>query len=61
MKNYTGKFCEDHELVWNNSNFEVLGIILPKELDKIVEINYRDKLEDIKILFWNWSKRNIRH
>lgn len=58
-KNCTDKFCENYNLVWNNSSFKVLGIIFPKELDKIVEINYHEKIEEIKRLFQNWSKRNI--
>ena len=58
-KNCTEKFCDDYDLIWNNTNFKVLGITFPKELDKIVEINYREKIEDIKRLLLNWSKRNI--
>ena len=58
-KNCTEKFCEDYDLIWNNSNFKLLGIISLKELDQIVEINYREKIEDIKDFFVNWTKRNI--
>ena len=50
-KNCMEKFCEDYDLIWNDSKFKVLGIIFPKELDKIVEINYREKIVDINRLF----------
>ena len=46
-KNCTEKFSEDYDLIWNNSNFKLLVIISLKELDQIVEINYREKIEDI--------------
>ena len=35
-KNCTEKLCDDYDLIWNKSNFKVLGITFPKELDKLL-------------------------
>lgn len=58
-KDSTDKLCKEYKLSWDNSCFKVLGIKFPKKLDEIVEINYRDKIEEIKKLLLNWSKRNL--
>ena len=41
-------FCEEHVLCWDNSEFTVLGVNFPKHLDKITEINYSSKIEEMK-------------
>ena len=45
------RFCEDYKLFWESEEFTVLGIKFPKNLDDIVEVNYRKKIEAIKNLF----------
>lgn len=56
-KNSNRKFCEDYKLCWENKEFIVLGVKFPKKLDDIVELNYRIKIEEMKKVFMNWSKR----
>ena len=49
--------CQGYNLHWVSDEFTILGIIFPKDLKDIVEINYRSKLEEIKRLLVTWSKR----
>lgn len=51
------KLCESYNLCWVFDEFTVLGIIFPKDLVDIVNRNYLPKLEEIKRLLSNWSKR----
>lgn len=51
------KFCEDYGLHWGNGEFTVLGVKFTKTLKDIVEVNYDEKLREVKRLFSNWSKR----
>ena len=39
------------------NEFCVLGITFPKDLKDIVKLNYKSKIEEMKKLFLNWSKR----
>lgn len=56
-KNSNVKFCEEYNLCWESNEFVVLGVKFPKNLDDIVEVNYINKLEEMKKIFLNWSKR----
>ena len=56
-KNSEQVFCEDLNLCWDNSEFTVLGVKFTKNLREITEINYLPKIEEMKKLFLNWSKR----
>ena len=51
------RLCQGYNLHWVSDEFTILGIIFPKDLKDIVEINYRSKLEEIKRLLVTWSKR----
>ena len=56
-KNSEVKFCEELNLCWENSEFTVLGVKFPKDLKAITELNYSSKIEEMKKIFLNWSKR----
>ena len=58
-KNCTEKFCDDYDLIWNNTNFKVLGITFQKNLIKLLKLIIVKKLKTLKRLRLNWSKRNI--
>ena len=58
-KNSEVKFCEEFNLCWDNSEFTVLGVKFPKDLKTITELNYSSKIEEMKRLFSNWSKRTL--
>lgn len=59
MKHSNVNLCLDLGLHWENSNFKLLGVIFPKNLNKITEINYTPKIEEIKTLLSQWSRRII--
>ncbi|MCU7801037.1 MAG: reverse transcriptase family protein, partial [gamma proteobacterium symbiont of Lucinoma myriamae] len=56
-KNSNDKFCEEYNLCWERNEFTVLGVTFPKNLQDIVEVNYLTKIEEMKKIFLNWSKR----
>ena len=39
--------------------FKALGIKFTKNLDEISDINYQDKIKEMKVLLTHWSKRNL--
>ena len=51
------KMCQEYNLHWEKDEFCVLGITFPKDLKDILELNYKSKIEEMKKLFLNWSKR----
>ena len=63
------RFCEGYKLFWESEEFTVLGITFPNNLDDIVEVNYRKKIEEIKIFFFfklvktyfNTCRKNYRY
>ena len=58
-KGYDKKLCCNQNMYWTKSNedFTVLGIKFNLNLRDMVDINYNDKLRDIKALLIQWSKR----
>ena len=55
--NSHARFCEHDQLQWENTEFTDLGVKFTNSLKDMVDLNYRDKLNDIRKLFLNWSKR----
>ena len=51
------KFCEHVNLQWEMNEFTVLGVKFTYNLKDMVDLNYAEKLNEIKKLFLNWSKR----
>ena len=56
-KNSHIRFCKNYKLQWENNEFTVLGVKFTNNLKDMVELDYREKLIDIRKLFLNWSKR----
>ena len=56
-KNSHIRFCENNKLQWENNEFTVLGVKFTNNLKDMVDLNYREKLTDIRKLFLNWSNR----
>jgi hypothetical protein len=46
-------------LSWGKTSFKLLGINFDVDLDKIVNINYNERILQIKKLIKIWSKRNL--
>ena len=51
------RYIPQLKLQWNPEKFTVLGIKFSTDLRKINELNYKNKLEEIKRLINQWSKR----
>jgi hypothetical protein len=57
MKGSNIEFQIGENLTWEKETFTVLGIKYSLNLKDIISINYNDKIEDIKSLLQQWSKR----
>ena len=51
------RFCEEVNLHWEMNEFTVLGVKFTYNLKDMVDLNYSDKLNEIRKMFLNWSKR----
>lgn len=51
--------CPDRELSWGGTSFKLLGINFDVDLNRIVKINYDEKLIQIKNIMKQWSRRNL--
>ena len=58
-KNSPQKYMEHLGLEWNPPKFKVLGIWFTNDLQNCANINYNEKLADIKHLFKIWIKRQL--
>ena len=52
-------FLPHLKLKWNPTRFSVLGIIYSTDLEKIMDLNYNSKIEQIQILLKNWQGRSL--
>ena len=57
MKGSHLEFLKEKNLCWEKDKFSVLGITFSVELNKMIELNYQDKIKSIKTLISQWSKR----
>ena len=53
------QLCPEHNLIWNNETFDVLGIKFAINLEHMFELNFVDKFNAIKRLINKWSKRKM--
>ena len=44
---------------WNNKTFNLLGVEFTINLSDMLEINYKNKVEEIKRIMKHWEKRNL--
>ena len=51
------KFGDKYNLHWERNEFIVLGVKFPHNLNEIVDLNYSEKMNEMRKLFLNWSKR----
>jgi hypothetical protein len=50
---------DDSDLVWNETNFKVLGTEFNINLEEMVNLNYNRKITSIKNLLKHWKRRNL--
>jgi len=58
-KNLHVKWLPELDLCWNPDKFKVLGIFFSKDVNTMVNINYENKLNEIRKLLNVWSMRNL--
>ena len=59
-KKYSGEMlCPDRNLSWGSSPFRLLGINFDVDLNKILDLNYKERHIHLKNLAIIWSKRNL--
>ena len=51
------RYCQNENLCWEDQTFTILGIQFSLNLSDMVELNYNVKIDAIRKLFDNWSKR----
>ena len=51
------KFGDKYNLHWESNEFIVLGVKFPHNLNEIVDLNYSEKINEMRKFFLNWSKR----
>ena len=59
LKNSNVRYMRDENFVWNPGTWKILGILFSTDIDTVVEINYRNKFEDIKRILNKWKKRKL--
>ena len=58
-RNSLEKLVDNSDLVWNKTNFKVLGIEFNINLEGMVNLNYNRKITSIKNLLKHWKRRNL--
>ena len=58
-RNCGTKYMVDRNFVWDPGTFKILGITFSTNLDRIVDLNYNNKIEEAKREVAKWRKRNI--
>ena len=49
----------DRNFVWDPGTFKILGITFSVNINQIVNLNFKDKIDDIKRNIAKWSRRNL--
>ena len=53
------RYMRDRNFIWDPGSFKVLGITFSVDLNDIVRLNFKDKIDEVKRDIARWSKRNI--
>ena len=53
------QFCPEYNLRWEEGNFTVLGIDFNTNLNLMIELNYKKKIEEVKRLLASWKQRQL--
>ena len=53
------RFMRDRNFVWDPGTFKILGITFSVNINQIVNLNFKDKIDDIKRNIAKWSRRNL--
>lgn len=53
------RYMQHLDFTWNPRKFKILGIWFSNDLSECIELNFKDKLLEMKQLYAIWSKRQI--
>jgi exonuclease III len=59
MKGSDIRYMRDKNFIWDPGTFKALGIIFSTDTNRIVQLNYDNKLLSIKRILNAWNKRNL--
>ena len=59
LKHAILEFETTYNIKWSQDPFSFLGITFTVDLSEIMELNYRQKINDIRKMVNSWSKRNL--
>ena len=59
MKNSNIRYMGHLGMDWNPENFKILGVWFTKDLNECIELNFSEKLNEIKQMFKIWIKRQL--
>ncbi len=51
--------CKETPLCWDQDTFTLLGVRFSTDLSKLIDLNYTPKVQEIRALLAQWSKRNL--
>ena len=57
--NCKDRYCQEYNINWTEENFTILGIKFNAALINIDNINFNDKIANLKKEIVSWSKRNL--
>ena len=58
-KNCGVRYTRDKNFIWDPGIFKILGIIFSTDIDNIVNLNFGDKLKEIKKNIRSWNRRQL--
>ena len=53
------RFMRDRNFIWDPGTFNILGITFSVNVNEIVNLNFKGKINDVKRDIAKWSKRNL--
>ena len=48
-----------YKLHWGTTNFKLLGIIFDVDLEKMIELNFQNKIASLQGIIQFWKRRNL--
>lgn len=58
-RNSITKYMQHLSIIWNPDTFKILGVLFNNDLYKLTEINTKEKIDEVKLLYLTWLKRQI--
>ena len=53
------RYMRDRNFIWDPGTFDILGITFSVKMEEIVNLNFKDKIDEVKRDIAKWNKRNL--